>query len=253
MEQSDLSDNSPKVVKQIVNLGNLPYFSDVDDSGKRMVMFHQDSIVERFPRVLSLTRVLDALEINLFLEHRYKGLFMPPKRGGKKNPLGGVSLVTMNSLANSMSLFLQWIEAHDVDWHEIYAVSDSDKAKYWLPVYRYRKYLIDQVIAKKIDRDTANLYINHVRQFYEWARKQHRIEKLPFKYKTKVIKKKRKDGNIDLLFTCALLGLGKSIFRWLETGLILIRSHKTFHTRGRVLNILVVCLKERGQALQFLI
>jgi integrase len=100
-----------------------------------------------------------------------------------------------------MSLFLQWIEAHDVDWHEVYAVSDSDKAKYWLPVYRYRKYLIDQVVAKKIDRDTANLYINHVRQFYEWARKQHRIDKLPFKYKTKVIKKKRKDGNIDLLFT----------------------------------------------------
>jgi site-specific recombinase XerD len=201
MEHDDLSDKSPKVVKQTVNLGNLPYFSDVDDSGKRMVMFHQDSIVERFPRVLSLTRVLDTLEINLFLEHRYKGLFMPPKRGSKKNPLGGVSLVTMNSLANSMSLFLQWIEAHDVDWHEVYAVSDSDKAKYWLPVYRYRKYLIDQVIAKKIDRDTANLYINHVRQFYEWARKQHRIEKLPFKYKTKVIKKKRKDGNIDLLFT----------------------------------------------------
>ncbi|MFT6584787.1 MAG: site-specific recombinase XerD [Cognaticolwellia sp.] len=201
MEHVNLSDNSPKVVKQTVNLGNLPYFSDVDDSGKRMVTFHQDGIVGRFPRVLSLTRVLDALEINLFLEHRYKGLFMPPKRGGKKNPLGGVSLVTINSLANSMSLFLQWIEAHDVDWHEVYAVSDSDKAKYWLPVYRYRKYLIDQIIAKKIDRDTANLYINHVRQFYEWARKQHRIEKLPFKYKTKVIKKKRKDGNIDLLFT----------------------------------------------------
>ncbi|MDO6488045.1 hypothetical protein Q4503_10065 [Colwellia sp. 6_MG-2023] len=44
-----MSDNSPKVVKQTVNLGNLPYFSDVDDSGKRMVMFHQDSIVDRFP------------------------------------------------------------------------------------------------------------------------------------------------------------------------------------------------------------
>jgi len=65
----------------------------------------------------------------------------------------------------------------------VYAVSDSDKAKYWLPVYRYRKYLIDQVIAKKIDRDTANLYINHERQFCEWAGKQHRIEKLPFKCK----------------------------------------------------------------------
>ncbi len=196
-----MNGNYPKVVKQTVNLGRLPYFSDVDDIGKRCVMFHQDHVVERFPRLLSLKRVLDALEINLFLEHRFKGLFMPPKRGGKKNSLGGVSLVTMNSLANSMSLFLQWIEANDVDWHEVYAVSDSDKAKYWLPVYRYRKCLIDQVIANVIERDTANLYINHVRQFYEWARKQHRVEKLPFQYKTKTIQKKRQDGNLDLLFT----------------------------------------------------
>jgi site-specific recombinase XerD len=196
-----LNDNYPKVVKQTVNLGCLPYFSDVDAKKRRLVLFHQDHIVERFPRVLSLKRVSDALEINLFLEHRYKGSFMPPKRGGIKNTLGGVSLVTMQSLSNSMSLFLKWIESHDVDWHEVYAVSDSDKAKYWLPVYRYRKYLIEQVIAKQIDRDTGNLYINHVRQFYEWARKQRRIEKLPFKYKTKVINKKRKDGNLDLLFT----------------------------------------------------
>ncbi|GAC28586.1 integrase family protein [Glaciecola pallidula DSM 14239 = ACAM 615] len=115
--------------------------------------------------------------------------------------MGGISLITAQSLANSMCLFLQWIEINNVDWHEVYAVSDSDKAKYWLPVYRYRKYLIEKVIAKQIDRDTANLYINHVRQFYEWARKQRRIEKLPFKYKTKVIKKKRKDGGLDLLFT----------------------------------------------------
>ena len=192
-----MNDNYPKVVKQNVNLGSLPYFSDVDDGGQRTVAFHEDHVVERFSRVLSLTRILDALEINLFLDHRYKGLFMPPKRGGKKNPLGGVSLITVRSLANSMSLFLQWIEANNVDWHEVYAVSDSDKAKYWLPVYRYRKYLIDRVIAKKIDRDTANLYINHVRQFYEWARKQRRIDKLPFNYKTKIIKKKRKDGSLS--------------------------------------------------------
>lgn len=82
------------------------------------------------------------------------------------------------------------------------AVSDSDKAKYCLPAYRYRyryrKHLIEQVIAKDIDRDTANLYINHVRQFYEWARKQDRIDKVPFKYKTKAIKKKRKDSGLDL-------------------------------------------------------
>jgi hypothetical protein len=103
-----LSNHYPKVVKQSVNLGSLPYFSDVDATALRTVAFHDDHVVERFPRVLSLIRILDALEINLFLEHRYKGLFMPPKRGEKKNPLGGISLITAQSLANSMCLFLQW-------------------------------------------------------------------------------------------------------------------------------------------------
>ncbi len=103
----NLSGNYPKVVKQTVNLGSLPYVSSVDEKGQRTIAFHEDNIIERFPRVSSLVRIQDALEINLFLEHRYKGLFMPPKRGGKKNPLGGVSLITVQSLANSMSLFLQ--------------------------------------------------------------------------------------------------------------------------------------------------
>lgn len=196
-----MNPSSAKVAYQNVNIGQLPYFSKVDEGGLRTIAFHEDHNVERFPRVVSLTRIQDALEINLFLEHRYRGIFMPPKRGGIKNTLGGISLTTLQSLANSMCLFLQWIEINDVNWQEVYAVSGSDKTKYWLPVYRYRKHLIDQVIAHKIDRDTANLYINHVRQFYEWARKQHRIDKLPFQYKTKIISKKRMDGGIDLLFS----------------------------------------------------
>lgn len=106
----NLSSNYPKVIKQTVNLGSLPYLSTIDEQGQRTVAFHEDHVIESFPRVLSLVRIQDALEINLFLEHRYKGLFMPPKRGGKKNPLGGVSLITVESLANSMSLFLQWVE-----------------------------------------------------------------------------------------------------------------------------------------------
>lgn len=191
----------PKIIKKTVNLGDLPYFEKTKtQTADRVVLYHHDNWIEKFPRLVSLTRIADTLEINLYLEHRFKGTFMPPKHGGKTNPLGGVTLLTLNSIAISMCLFLEWIEENDVHWQEVYAVSNSDKAKYWLPVYRYRKYLIDRVIDKEIDRDTANLYINHVRQFYEWARKQRRIEKLPFKYKSKVIKKKRKDGDIDLLF-----------------------------------------------------
>ncbi len=128
----------PKVVKKKVNLGDLPYFEGSDEKPERQVQYHHDHWVEKFPRILSLQRVADALEINLFLEHRFRGLFMPPKRRGNTNPLGGISLTTLNSVANSMSLFLQWIEEHNVNWQEVYAVTDSDKAKYWLPVYRLR-------------------------------------------------------------------------------------------------------------------
>lgn len=190
-----------KVRKTTVNLGDLPYFETTDDQTMRVVRYHHDNLIEKFPRVLSLTRITDALEINLFLEQRFRGVFMPPNRGGRANPLGGVTVLTINSIANSMCLFLQWIEQNNVNWQEVYAINDSDQAKYWLPVYRYRKYLIDLVTARVIDLDTSNLYMNHVRQFYEWARKQRRIDKLPFKYETIVIKKPREDGNVDLLFT----------------------------------------------------
>ena len=89
-EALNLSNYYPKVVKQTVYLGSLPYVSSVDENGQRTIAFHEDHVVERFPRLLSLVRIQDALEINLLLEHRYKGLFMPPKRGGKKNRLDGV-------------------------------------------------------------------------------------------------------------------------------------------------------------------
>jgi len=191
----------PKIVKRTVNLGDLAYFERQPDQEMRAVQYHQDNVVEKFPRIVSLKRVTDSLEMNLFLVHRFIGLFMPPKRGGRANPLGGVTLLTLMSIANSLCLFLLWIEKNDVDWLEVCAVSDSDKAKYWLPVYRYRKYLIDRILNGEIDRDTGNLYMNHIRQLYEWAFKQRRIDKLPFKYVTKIIQKKRNDGAIDYLFT----------------------------------------------------
>ena len=189
------------VVKCNVNMGALPYFDGENAHRLRMVSFHQDRVTEKFPRLHSLTRIEDVLEMNLFLEHRYKGMFMPPKRGGHANSLGGVSLLTLNSIAYSLSIFLDWLEQHNVAWQEVMAVAATDKAKYWLPVYRFRKHLIERVESKLIDRDTANVYMNHIRQFYEWAMKQRRIEKIPFDYKTKIIRKKRKDGDIDFLFT----------------------------------------------------
>ncbi|MGQ5484920.1 site-specific integrase [Photobacterium damselae subsp. piscicida] len=192
-----------KVIKHDVNLGDLPYFDSQCSSEQvlRVITFHKDREVPSFPRLRSLTRIHDVLEMNLFLEHRYKGLFMPPKRANKTNNLGGVSVLTLSSTAYSLSIFLAWLEENNVAWQEVIAVASSEKAKYWLPVYRFRKYLIERVQAKEIGRDSANLYMNHIRQFYEWALKQRRIDKIPFEYKTKIIKKKRKDGDIDFLLS----------------------------------------------------
>ena len=191
-----------------INLGKLPYFSgacvdspDFADLPLREICFHQDHIVDRFPLLYCASRLSDSLEMNLFMEHRYRGKFHPPKKGGNRNLIGGVTVKTLRSVSNSLRSFLAWLEGNDVDWKEVYAVSLSDKAKSWLPPYRYRSHLIERVRANEISRDTANLYISHVRQFYEWAWKTRRIEKIPFQYKNVTIKKKRKDGDFDLLFT----------------------------------------------------
>ena len=192
---------SPLVMKATINIGDLPYLQKTNEQGEWPVQYHHDNWIKKSPRVLSLKRVEDALEINLFLEHRYKGIFMPPKRGGRQNIMGDVTLLTLYSIAFSMRLFLKWIEEEDVNWQEVYAINDTEQAKYWLPVYRYRKHLLDRVVAGEISRNTGNVYINHVMQFYEWAFQQRRIDKIPFEYKKQVIKKQRKDGGIDLLFT----------------------------------------------------
>jgi len=89
----------PLVVKAKVNIGDLPYLQKLNEQGERPVKYHHDNWVENFPRVLSLIRISDALEINLFLEHRFTGKFRPPKSGEKENTMGGIALLTLYSLA----------------------------------------------------------------------------------------------------------------------------------------------------------
>lgn len=191
-----------------INLGVLPYFDGTaplacgdEITTIRRVRFHRDHIVDGFPLLFCAMRPFDALEMNLFMEYRYRGKFLRPKRGGHRNVLGGVTVKTLKSIANSLRVFLAWLEETKTDWRELYAVADTDRAKAWLPPYRYRSFLIKRLDAKEISRDTASLYINHVRQFYEWALKMRRVERLPFSYKWIAIKKKRKDGDFDLLFS----------------------------------------------------
>lgn len=196
------------VMKTTLNVGARPQFSGVlSENGLRQLEYHQDHWVEKFPLLWSDIRLADALEMNLFLEHRYKGLFRVPRRTGGGSLLGGVSIKTINSMAGSLGNFLSWLEITQCDWRQVVATANTERAKYWLPVYRYRKHLIDLVIAgKSIGRDTANLYMSHVRQFYEWARRRGTIERLPFEYKNITIKR-HAEHDLNLLFSHSLGGL----------------------------------------------
>lgn len=194
------------IVKADINMGLLPSFDgELINISKnqqiRSIKYQREHISEKFSLLTSDTRLKECLEVNLFLEYRYKGKFLRPKKGGQKNILGGVTVKTIKSIANSLKIFLNWLESRGIDWKDLYAVSESEKAKEWLPPYQFRAHLIDRVKRSELSLNTANLYISHVRQFYEWAWQTKRIEKLPFRYSNKVIKKKHSSSEHDLIFT----------------------------------------------------
>ncbi|TFH89481.1 tyrosine-type recombinase/integrase [Vibrio ouci] len=194
------------IIQTKLNLGSMSSFDGelIEVAGKcqiRAIDYQRPHIVDKFPLLFSDTRFKDCLEVNLFLEYRYKGKFLRPKKGGQKNLLGGVTVKTIKSIANSLKIFLKWLEDEGIEWKDLYATSASEKAKEWLPPYRYRAHLIDRIKRNDLSLNTANLYISHVRQLYEWAWQTKRIEKLPFKYTDKVIKKKRSNAEFDLIFT----------------------------------------------------
>lgn len=195
---------SVSIHKVRFNVGALPVFSgEVNDHGIRAIEYRADHWVDNFPLIWSNDRQFDALEMNLFLEHRYKGLHRAPKRAARSNPLGGISLKTLQSIANSLCIFLNWISEENVDWRQVTAQASTQRAKYWLPVYRFRKFLIDLIQAKSLGRDSANLYMTHVRQFYEWVRRRGTIEKLPFEYQQLHIKRSNEHSDINSIFSMA--------------------------------------------------
>ena len=194
------------IVKADINMGSLPSFDgELINISKnqqiRSIKYQREHISEKFSLLTRGTRLRECLELNLFLEYRYKGKFLRPKKGGQKNLLGGVTVKTIKSIANSLKIFLNWLENKGIEWKDLYAVSESEKAKEWLPPYQFRAHLIDRVKRSELSLNTANLYISHVRQFYEWAWQTKRIKKLPFTYSDKVIKKKHPNSEFDLIFT----------------------------------------------------
>jgi hypothetical protein len=71
------------------NVGTLPEFSgEIDEHGIRAIEYRDDHWVDNFPLIWSSGRQFDALEMNLYLEHRYKGLYRAPKRAARSNSLG---------------------------------------------------------------------------------------------------------------------------------------------------------------------
>jgi site-specific recombinase XerD len=194
------------IIQGLLNLGSLPSFHggkiDVADRYQiRVIDYQKPHVVNKFPLLFSDEHTEACLELNLFLECRYKGKFLKPQKGGQKNLLGGVTVKTIRSIANSLKVFLKWLDNEKIDWKDMYMVSVSDKAKEWLPPYRYKHYLIGRIKRNELSLDTANLYISHVRQLYEWAWQTKRIEKLPFNYVDKVIKRKKSNTDFDLIFS----------------------------------------------------
>lgn len=193
-----------RVIKTNFNAGFVPQFTgEFYGIGLRRMVYRQDHWVPRFPLLWSDERLSDALEMNLFLEHRYKGSYMSANKKGRGSALGGVTVKTLYSVANSLARFLMWLTETNADWKNVTAQAKTERAKYWLPVYQFRKYLIDEVTTKSIDRNTANLYMGHVRQFYEWARTRGVVKKLPFSYSYKNIKPQSAEQDINSLFSFA--------------------------------------------------
>lgn len=188
-----------KIRKVRLNLGDRPTFKNDSNEHKiRSIEYSADHYVDKFPLICSENRQFDALEMNLFLVHKYKGFYRTSRKVGRSNLYGGVSVKTLHSIANSLSIFLLWLDNNNVDWRDVKAAANTERAKYWLPVYRFRKYLIDHVQSKSIKQNTANLYISHVRQFYEWVSRRGAIDTLPFEYRHIQIKQ---INDFNLLFS----------------------------------------------------
>ncbi len=109
------------IVRIDINMGSLPSFDgqliDISKNQQiRSINYQHEHISEKFPLLTSVTRLKECLEVNLFLEYRYKGKFLRPKKGGQENLLGGVTAKTIKSIANSLKIFLNWLEDRGIDW-----------------------------------------------------------------------------------------------------------------------------------------
>ncbi|HBH7905500.1 site-specific integrase [Vibrio parahaemolyticus] len=222
-----------KVVPTRINLGSHPEFvldeqgdylisSITSDVKLRVVKYKQDDVVERFPLLVATSRLVDILEMNLFLIHRYIGQYsikrtnIPEHNGlGESDPTGTsdpgtrIDIATVEASAKHLAAFLRWLIDHEVNWTESLSepLNDRIPSLESLPIWRFRRGLIDKVESGQLSYGYASNRLQVVKTFYEWAWKNHRIQSIPFKYITKTV---RKHGNKS--FSSSTSGLGNLLF-----------------------------------------
>lgn len=188
-----------KVSRVKINLGSNPEFVKgneyVVSSGKvRSIKYSPDKMVTNFPLIISQARLTDAIEMNLFLIHRYLGQV---HRKGNSINVEAISLETISDLAKHLVDFLRWLYVENINWEESLTeplnerISNLDT----LPIWRYRDSLIKKIEVRTLSYNYAQNRLRVVREFYEWAWKNNRIQVVPFQYIT--IFAKRKNKTID--------------------------------------------------------
>ncbi len=226
-----------KVVPTRVNLGSHPEFI-MDDQGEyqintivsdiklRVVKYTRDEIVEKFPMLVSSSRLADVLEMNLFLTHRYIGQYSIKRNKAQSysdlvelnttrtSDRGTrIDIATVETSAKHLAAFLRWLINNGVDWAESLSEPLNERAPSLepLPIWRFRRDLIKQVESGLLSYGYASNRIQVVKTFYEWAWKNHRIQSIPFKHITKTVHRrssKQSDSNSTGLDSL-LFGMGK--------------------------------------------
>lgn len=193
------------IIKTEINLGNFSAFEQDETGGFVMdkitdnVEIRQfnvivDKVVQDFPLLCCFERLKDVLEINLFMVRRYRGdeaLKRNDTRGRstiaeseatRASAKGqGVSIKTVEKIAEHLKDFLEWCINGDVDWEVALSepLSERSDHKDLLPIWQYRVHLIKRVENNTLKYKTASNRIGTVRSFYEWAWKNNRIKNAP--------------------------------------------------------------------------
>ena len=194
----------------------------------RAVRYTKERAIENFPLIISPSRFTDSMEMNLFLIHRYTGQYSIKKRDTRgRSELAeseatrasaagvGANMDTVVNSAKHLTAYLRWLILNDVDWAESLSepLNERPLSLEQLPVWQFRKELMKKVQIGCLGYDYASNRIQVIKTFYEWAWKNHRIERVPFEYvrggvynKSKI---KTKSDHADL--GNMLFGMGSGI------------------------------------------